>query len=64
MPMMNDNASRYKAGFSNKATKKDFVKHTPFRFVQGHSSEKMTSMGMKRESYPTPIYPGGDGRGK
>jgi hypothetical protein len=60
----NDNRARYKAGFTNNATKKDFVKHTPFRFVNGLSDTQLAALEMRRESYPTPVYPGGDGRGK
>lgn len=58
------NWAKYKAGFSNSATKKDFIKHSAFRFVDGMDGTKLASLGLKRESYPTPTNPGADGKGK
>lgn len=61
MAMMNGggndfNASKYKTAFTNGSTKKDFVKHTPFRFVLANVEER-AALGMKKESHPTPINP-------
>lgn len=64
MAMAPDNTARYKAGFTTASTKKDFIKHTPFKFVPGLSPEKLASLGMKRETHPTPVDYGADGRGK
>ena len=58
------NAGKYKAGFTNEATKKDFVKHTPLRIVPGLTDQQLSAQGMRRESHPTPINPGTDGSGK
>lgn len=58
-----DFESKYKAGFTNSATKKEFVKHTPFRFVFSNAMQQ-ASLGFKKQSYPTPINPGSDGKSK
>lgn len=52
----NFNASKYKSAFTNGSTKKDFVKHTPFKFVKANEMER-AAMGFKSESHPTPTNP-------
>lgn len=49
------NLAKYKAGFN--VPKKEFCKTTPFKLVDGLSSEKLSSLGLKKQPYPTPINP-------
>lgn len=51
------NISKYKSGFTNNSQKKDFVKTTPFKIVDGYSKEQLDVLGLKKTSYPTPINP-------
>lgn len=62
--MATDNEARYKRGVTNGSSKRDFIKHTPFRFVPGYTPEQLRSWGMRQESYPTPVDYGADGKGK
>jgi hypothetical protein len=48
------NIPGYKSSFTKNSTKKDFVKRTPFKIVNGLSDENLASRGMKRTPYPTP----------
>lgn len=59
------NWGKYRSAFSNNATKKDFVKISPFKFVPyAPNVQNQQGLGFRRESYPTPINPGSDGKGK
>lgn len=49
------NIAKYKGAFGKEAQKKDFVKTSPLRIVDGYTADQKAVLNMPKTSHPTPV---------